>query len=174
MKSINLCSTVVSFMTQRYFLSEGYVPPPHNHHQSPKGNKLLVVERGSLFPVKAFRMIGTIEDKLITCYIYTIMFEAKFDNHLAPIHSHLTVHMTHYYIIYGYLQACIVMLAILRLRCFIRSQTASHLIITGWNRTMVAAATIVSMAAADGERILIFLLVCPDKTRSVSCSAPDI
>ena len=38
---------------------------------------------------------------------------------------------------------------------------------------MVAAATIVIMAAADGERISIFPLVCPDKARSVSFSAPD-
>ena len=46
--------------------------------------------------------------------------------------------------------------------------------ITGGNRTMVAAATIVSMAAADGERISIFPLVCPNKARRVSFSAPDI
>ena len=39
--------------------------------------------------------------------------------------------------------------------------------LTGGNRTMVAAATIVIMAAADGERISIFPLVCPDKARSV-------
>ena len=45
---------------------------------------------------------------------------------------------------------------------------------TGGNRTMVAAATIVSMAAADGERISIFPLVCPNKARCVSFSAPDI
>ena len=38
---------------------------------------------------------------------------------------------------------------------------------------MVAAATIVIMAAADGEHISIFP-VCPDKARSVSFSAPDI
>ena len=38
---------------------------------------------------------------------------------------------------------------------------------TGGNRTMVAAATIVSMAAADGERISIFPLVCPNKARCV-------
>ena len=44
----------------------------------------------------------------------------------------------------------------------------------GWNRTMVAAATIVSMAAADGERISIFPLVCPNKARCVLFSAPDI
>ena len=42
------------------------------------------------------------------------------------------------------------------------------------NRTMVASATIFSMAAADGERISIFPLVCPNKARSVSFSAPDI
>ena len=45
---------------------------------------------------------------------------------------------------------------------------------TGGNRTMVAAATIVSMAAADGERISIFPLVYPNKARWVSFSAPDI
>ena len=45
---------------------------------------------------------------------------------------------------------------------------------TGGNRTMVAAATIVSMAAADGERISIFPLVCPNKARCVSFSASDI
>ena len=45
---------------------------------------------------------------------------------------------------------------------------------TGGNRTMVAAATIVIMAAADGERISIFPLVCPDKDRGVLFSAPDI
>ena len=45
---------------------------------------------------------------------------------------------------------------------------------TGGNRTMVAAATIVSMAAAYGERISIFLLVCPNKARCVSFSASDI
>ena len=45
---------------------------------------------------------------------------------------------------------------------------------TGGNRTMVTAATIVSMAAADGERISIFPLVCPNKARCVSFSAPDI
>ena len=45
---------------------------------------------------------------------------------------------------------------------------------TGGNRTMVAAATIVSMAAADSERISIFPLVCPNKARCVSFSAPDI
>ena len=39
---------------------------------------------------------------------------------------------------------------------------------------MVAAATIVSMAAADGERISIFPLGCPNKARRVSFSAPDI
>ena len=33
----------------------------------------------------------------------------------------------------------------------------------GGNRTMVAAATIISLAAADGERISIFPLVCPNK-----------
>ena len=49
-----------------------------------------------------------------------------------------------------------------------------HLTITGGNRTMVAAATIVSMAAADGERLSIFPLVCPNKARCVSFSAPDI
>ena len=38
---------------------------------------------------------------------------------------------------------------------------------------MVAAATIVSKAAADGERISIFLLVCPNKARCVSFSAPN-
>ena len=38
---------------------------------------------------------------------------------------------------------------------------------------MVAAATIVSMAAADGERISIFPLVCPNKAHCVSFSAPD-
>ena len=42
------------------------------------------------------------------------------------------------------------------------------------NRTMVAAATIVSMAAADGEHISIFPLVCPNKARCVSFSAPGI
>ena len=47
-------------------------------------------------------------------------------------------------------------------------------IITGGNRTMVAAATIVSMAAADGEHISIFPLVCPNEARCVSFSAPDI
>ena len=47
-------------------------------------------------------------------------------------------------------------------------------LITGGNRTMVAAATIVIMAAADGERISIFPLVCPDKACSVSFSAPDL
>ena len=36
-----------------------------------------------------------------------------------------------------------------------------------YNRTMVAAANIVIMAAADGERISIFPLVCPDKAHSV-------
>ena len=46
--------------------------------------------------------------------------------------------------------------------------------LTGGNRTMVSAATIVIMAAADGERISIFPLVCPDKAHSVSFSAPDI
>ena len=45
---------------------------------------------------------------------------------------------------------------------------------TGGNRTMVAAATIVSMAVADGERISIFPLVFPNKARCVSFSAPDI
>ena len=40
---------------------------------------------------------------------------------------------------------------------------------TGGNRTMVAAAT-----AADGEHISIFPLVCRNKARSVSFSAPDI
>ena len=45
---------------------------------------------------------------------------------------------------------------------------------TGGNRTMVAAATIVSMAAADGERISIFPLVGPNKAGRVSFSAPDI
>ena len=39
---------------------------------------------------------------------------------------------------------------------------------------MVAAATIVSMAPANGERISIFPLVCPNKAHSVSFSAPDI
>ena len=39
---------------------------------------------------------------------------------------------------------------------------------------MVAAATIVSMATADGERISIFPLVCPNKARCVSLSVPDI
>ena len=47
-------------------------------------------------------------------------------------------------------------------------------IITGGNRTMVAAATIVSMAAADGEHISIFPLVCANKACCVSFSAPDI
>ena len=45
---------------------------------------------------------------------------------------------------------------------------------TGGNRAMVAAATIVIMAAADGERISIFPLMCPNKARCVSFSAPDI
>ena len=45
---------------------------------------------------------------------------------------------------------------------------------TGGNRTMVAAATIVIMAPVDGERISISPLVCPDKARCVSFSAPDI
>ena len=45
---------------------------------------------------------------------------------------------------------------------------------TGGNRTMVAAATIVSMAAANGERISIFPLVCPNNARCVSFSAPDM
>ena len=44
----------------------------------------------------------------------------------------------------------------------------------GGDRTMVAAATIVSMAVADGELISIFPLVCPNKARCVSFSAPDI
>ena len=39
---------------------------------------------------------------------------------------------------------------------------------------MVAAATIVIMAAAEGECISIFLLVCSDIAHSVSFSAPDI
>ena len=39
---------------------------------------------------------------------------------------------------------------------------------------MVAAANTVIMAAADGEPISIFPLMCPDKARSVSFSAPDI
>ena len=47
-------------------------------------------------------------------------------------------------------------------------------IFTGGNRTMVAAATIVSMAAANGERISIYPLVCPNNARCVSVSAPDI
>ena len=34
---------------------------------------------------------------------------------------------------------------------------------TGGNRTMVAAAIIVSMAAADVEHVSIFALVCPNK-----------
>ena len=55
-----------------------------------------------------------------------------------------------------------------------RDRWLSLLWITGGNRTMVAAATIVSMAAADGERISIFPLVCPNKARCVSFSAPDI
>ena len=50
----------------------------------------------------------------------------------------------------------------------------SFLYLTGGNRTMVAAATIVSMAAADGERISIFPLVCPNKAHRVSFSATDI
>ena len=45
---------------------------------------------------------------------------------------------------------------------------------TGGNRTMFAAATIVSMAAADGERNSILPLVRPNKARCVSFSAPDI
>ena len=45
---------------------------------------------------------------------------------------------------------------------------------TGGNRTMVAAATIVSMAAADGEHISIFPLMCPNEARCVSFSAPGI
>ena len=45
---------------------------------------------------------------------------------------------------------------------------------TGGNRTMVAAATIVSMAAADGEHISMFPLVCPNKAPCVSFFAPDI
>ena len=45
---------------------------------------------------------------------------------------------------------------------------------TGGNRTMVAAATIVSMAAADDERISIFPLVCPNKAHCVSFSALEI
>ena len=45
---------------------------------------------------------------------------------------------------------------------------------TGGNRTMVAAATIVSMVATDGERITIFPLVWPNKARCVSFSTPDI
>ena len=49
-----------------------------------------------------------------------------------------------------------------------------YMFITGGNRTMVAAVTIVSMAAADGKRISIFPLVCPNKARCVSFSAPDI
>ena len=36
------------------------------------------------------------------------------------------------------------------------------------------AATILSMAAADGERISIFPLVCPNKAHCVSFSAPDM
>ena len=51
---------------------------------------------------------------------------------------------------------------------------AISFLVTGGNRTMVAAATIVSMAAADGERISIFPLVCPNKALCVSFSAPDI
>ena len=47
-------------------------------------------------------------------------------------------------------------------------------LITGGNRTMVAAATIVSTAAADGERISIFPLVCLNKACFVSFSVPDI
>ena len=41
------------------------------------------------------------------------------------------------------------------------------LLITGRNRTMVAAATIVIMAVADAERISIFPLMCPNQARSV-------
>ena len=57
------------------------------------------------------------------------------------------------------------------------AQSASNVksvLLTGGNRTMVAAATIVIMAAPDGQRISIFPLVCPDKTWSVSFPAPDI
>ena len=50
----------------------------------------------------------------------------------------------------------------------------SHVSITGGNRTMVAVATIVSMVAADGERISIFPLVCRNKAHCVSFVAPDI
>ena len=42
------------------------------------------------------------------------------------------------------------------------------------NRAMVVAATIVSMAAADGEHTSIFPLVCPNKARCVLFSALDI
>ena len=49
-----------------------------------------------------------------------------------------------------------------------------HFMSNGGNHTMVAAATIVIMVAADGERISIFPLVCPNKARGVSFSVPDI
>ena len=46
--------------------------------------------------------------------------------------------------------------------------------VTGGNRTMVATATIITMAVTDCERISIFPLMWPNKASSVSLSAPDI
>ena len=43
-----------------------------------------------------------------------------------------------------------------------------------WHGGPHAAATIVSMAAAEGERISKFSLMCPNKARCVSFSASDI